>query len=335
MERDEERAFAAEMLAEGGALAAGVSAMPAFAPPWADLAGRSGWVLWLGLPPVPGLGAAHPLPVPPDLVWGDPTTALATAASVALAYARRRGAADRAGVGALLRREGPVAVAVPEEVAPTLQAALAELEGLGVPLLFGAEGVAQRLAGLPAFAARALGHAAPIERAHDPALAWQEAVAVGRMGGDPLSSYVLHPEGERDGVRVTGEPSGRLAIEVGVRGAGVGLPESAALEALAAAYPGFLDGVESREDEQGHGLVIGWAEGRRPEGTEVGEAIRAWLRALDGIDLVDVRLVFAPAAGRSARLTDMRARAAAFKEYRAEVLRGARPAVAEETGDVG
>lgn len=319
------------MLADDGALAAGVSALPPFRPPWADLARRSGWVVWLGLPPVPGLGVAHPLPVPPELVWDEPTAALAATAAVALGYARRRGATDRAGVDALLRREGPVAVVVPAEVHPSLRLALAEIEGLGVPLLLGAAAVAERLAALPAFAARAEGHAAPIARVHDPALAFGEIEVVGRMGGDPLSSYVLHPEGERDGVRVTGEPNGRVAVEVGVRGAGFGLAESAALQALAATYPGFLDGVESEEDERGHGLVIGWADGRRPEGTEVGDAIRAWLRALDGVERVDVRLVFAPATGRSARLTEMRARAAAFKDYRAGVLRRERPAETEES----
>ncbi len=325
MEHDRDRTFAASILTAGGSLADAVAALPPFAPPWPALAGQSGWLLWLALPPVPRLGAARTLPVAPELVWEEPSRALAVAAAVALAYARRRGASERAGIDAILRREGPVAIAVPEEVDPSLRGALAEVEGLGVPLLFGPEQVAERLAMVPAFQARALGHAAPIARPHDPALAWQAIQAVEQMGGDALSSYVLHHEGETDGVRTTGDPSGRFAVEVGVRGEGVGLAESAALEASAAAYPGFLDGVTSREDERGHGLVIGWAAGRRPAGDEVGEAIRAWLRGLDGVELVDVRLVFAPETGRSARLTEMRARANAFKQHRAAALRGEPP----------
>lgn len=300
--------------------------LPTIEFPWAGLATCHGWVLWLGHPPVPELGMARLLPAPPELIWDGPRTALATAAAAALAYARRRGAAEPAAIEFLLRRECPVAIVVPDEVDSGLRELLAEVEGLGVPLLFGAGDGASRLAAIPAFKARAIGHEVSLGREHDPALADPLESVVETIGGDSLSSYVLHHEGERDGVRVTGEPSSRFAVEVGVRGAGIGLAETAALEASAAEYAGFLAGVTSGLDERGHGLLIGWAAGMQPSPTAIGGALRAWLIALDSVHLVDVRIVFAPAAGRSARLADMRARATAFTQHRAAVARGEEPA---------
>lgn len=302
-----------------------VPALPTHALPWHQLADCSGWVVSLETPPPLDLGEARPFPTPPVPIPRDPSATLAAAAAAALAYGHRRHVTDPAAVDTLLRREGPLAVIVPAEPDPSLRPLLAEVETLGVPLLVGTADLPTRLAALPAFAARGTSHRVDLGRPHDPALAAAPIAAVDGIGGDPLSSFVLHHEGEADGVRVTGQPSARLGIEVGVRGPGVGLAESARLEAAAAEYPGFLAGVSSHADDRGHGLRIEWETGAQPSPAAIGGAIRAWLLALDGIDLVDVRIVFAPPTGRSARLTDMRARAAAFKEYRTAVAAGDPP----------
>ena len=306
----------ARTMGDGSPLA--VAAPPLFDPPWDDLAKRSGWVFWCGHPPVPPLGDAAPLPAPPELLWDDPMTGLATATAIALDYATRRGAADRAAIQQVLRREGPLAVVVPGEVHESLLSALQEIAALGIPLIFGLDDLLPALAALPVFAARSTAHAAAVSRRHDPALSFQSITAVDHLGGNPLSSFVLHAEGERDGVTVIGAPSVRVGLEIGVRGPGIDLERTVALERAAASYPGFLDGVSSRLE--GHSLEIEWAAAAEPSPSDLGETLRAWLMALDGADLVDVRLVFAPPVGRSAVLTEMRARAAAFKEYRLATL---------------
>ncbi len=307
------------VLGEAAALVQASTTAPSFDPEFERLAVDPGWVVWLGHPPIPDLGAFRLLPAPPELLWDEPAHAVITAAGVSAEYARRRGATDAEAVSTMLRREGPLAVVVPGEVHESLRALLAELESLlGVPLVSGTHDLGERLRDVLPFAARVRGHAAPVGRPHDPALATQSFEVVERIGGNPLSSFVLHHEGERDGVSVVGEFGDRLGIEIGVRGAGIDLPETAALERFAAAYPAFLDGVISREE--GHSLEIGWRDGARPTAELIGEAMRAWLKALDGVELVDVRIGFAPPHGRSAYLTDMRARAAAFKELRAAAL---------------
>jgi len=297
--------------------------LPTFEPPWEHLARLSGWVVWLGHPPAPPFSDPPLLPAPSELLWDAPATSLATVAGLSLRYAQRRGAVTRAAIQRLLLREGPIAVIIPDEPHPSLCPALNEIAGLGIPLVPGTDALDVRLASIPSFAARLRGHAAPIARPHDPSLAFQSIAPVDTIGANPLSSFVLHHEGERDGISVTGEPSQRLGLEIGVRGPALGLAETIGLEASAATYPPFLDGVTSRLE--GHSLEIGWAGKAKPDPPAIGHVLRAWLMALDVVDLVDVRLVFAPPTGRSAVLTDMRARAAAFREYRAEALRDTTP----------
>jgi len=326
------RDLLAAALGDASELVRAASAVPWFDPPFARLASTTGWAVWLGHPPVPDLGPVTGLPAPPAMLWDDPRSAMVTAAGVALNYARRRGAIDPATIDRLLRREGPVAIVVPDTLDPSLRPLLAELDGLAMPILVGADDIVARLAAVPSFAARRLGHATPLNRDHDPALAFQDFAVAERIGGNSLSSFVLHHEAERDGVSVVGSPSARFGLEVGVGGAGVGLAETAALERAAATYPGFLDGVAAREE--GHSLEIGWRDGSQPEPRVWGEAVRVWLKALDGVDAVDVRIVFAPAEGRSAVLTDMRARAAAFKELRDAAIVGT-PIAANDPGRPG
>lgn len=298
-----------------GAAAALVQASAAaapFAPPFQRLASDPGWVLWLGHPPVPD--GIPLLPAPPELLWNDPVMALATAAGVSVAYAHHRREAP-GDIVALLEREGPVAVVAPAEIHSSVKAALSEIGSLGIPILYGAEDLAQRLDGVPSFQARRRGHDAAISRLHDPALAGQVIEAVDQIGGNPLSSFVVHAEGERDGVTVIGTFGPRVAIEVGVKDASIDAAGTVALERDVASFPGFLDGVVSRTE--GHSLVIGWQEGGQPSAHDLGEVIRAWLKALYQVRLVDVRIAFAPPKGRSALLTDMRARASAYTAYRA------------------
>lgn len=273
-----------------------------------------GWILWLGHPPVPDLSPYELLDAPPELIWDDPATAIITASGVALDYARRRGITKSSEGAALLRREGPVAIVAPEGIHPRLTPLLEDAERLGITVLHGAEELDLRLSRIASFAARRSAHAAPVGRPHDPALSFEEVATVDRIGGNPLSSFVLHNEAEGDEVRVTGTFGPRVAIEVGVRRLGLDLAATAALEATAAAYPGFLSGVTSRLE--GHWLEIAWAERGSPSAHEIGEAFRAWLKALDGVSSADVHIAFAPPSGRSALLTDMRARAAAYKELR-------------------
>lgn len=299
-------------------LARAAIAVEPFVVPYDRLARVDGWVVWCGHPPAPS--GIPLLPAPEHLLWGEPLDALAAAAAVSADYAARRGARDAAGMAAILRNEGPVAVVVPEPVHPRLAAALDDLLRLGVPVVEAAWDVEQALAAVRSFAARRRAHAAPVQRLHDPALSFQQIAVVDRIGGNPQSSFVVHHEGERDGVRVTGALSPRFGLEVGLRGPGITLERTAEIEELAAVIPSFLDGVTSRFD--GHSLEIGWQDGAQPDPEEIGQVLRAWLKALYDAEIVDVRLAFAPPRGRSALLTEMRARASAFRDIRAAAVAG-------------
>lgn len=293
---------------EDAALARAGAAFPAVSIPWEQLASVSGWAVWLGHPPVPsGLPI---LPVAAELIWDDPLVALAAATAVSLDYAVRRGAASSIATANLLRHEAPTAVIVPGEVHPSLLSAIDQVKQLGIPVVPGAD----TLTSIPSFAARAATHGSPVSVPHDPALSFQTIEVSDRIGGNPLSSFVLHHEGERDSVTVIGDLSARLGVEIGVLDPNIGLEETAGLEAIALTYPSFLDGVTSRIE--GHSLEVAWASGYEPRPQDLGEVIRAWLKALQSLRLVDVRIAFAPPQGRSAFLTDMRARASAFKEFR-------------------
>lgn len=295
------------------ALANAGAALPILLPPWDQLAWVPGWAIWLGHPPVPP--DLPILPIAEEFVWGEPLVALATATMVSLDYAVRRSRLSSTGVADVLQREAPVAVIVPGDVHPNLLSAINDVEQIGIPVLRDAENLPALLASLPSFAARQSAHASNVRGPHDPALSFQMLEVAHHIGGNPLSSFVLHHEGERDGVSVIGDLSARFGLEVGILDPTVGLEETAELEAMVATYPDFLDGVTSQVE--GHSLQVSWAAAHEPNVHDLGEVIRAWLKALYGLRLVDVRIAFAPPQGRSALLTDMRARAAAFKELRA------------------
>jgi hypothetical protein len=287
-----------------------------FVVPYDQLARLDGWVVWLGHPPVPdGLPL---LPVPDHLLWDEPATAVATVAALAADYAARRGAGDTAGMREVLGRESPLVVVVPGDVAPGLHTLLEEAALVGIPLLERPADLDKALRSVPAFAMRRRAHSEPVGRPHDPALSFQHFVQVGRAGGDALSVFVVHNEGERDGVEVLGETGEHLGLEVGIGGDGVTVQATEAIERRAAKIPSFLNGVTSRA--VGHSLEVGWRLDARPTARELGEVFRVWLKELEGVDLVDVRVAYAPANRRSAALAEMHARAESFRQARAAAL---------------
>ncbi len=306
------------LLPAGSALAELLAPSPPFDIPWAGLAESDGWSVWLGHPPVPA-GIAI-LPAPPELVWGDPSTVLATAVAGSLRYALLRGADSFVAAAGILQREGPVSLIVPGDLSPVLAASLAECSALGIPILTGAETIAGDLGRLRQRRVRRDAHAVDLGRPHDPALSGQRFVVAGSSGGDSLSSFVLHDEGEVDRVRITGTPSARIAIEIGVRGEGIDLAAALLLEDDAARMPGFLDGVTSARS--GDSLRIDWADGRQPDAQALGLLWQIWLKAIWGATLVDVRIAFAPEDSRSDLLIDMRTRSARRHADRTASLSG-------------
>ena len=304
------------LLPAGSALVELISTLPPFDIPWGKLTAVDGWSVWLGHPPVPeGIDI---LPAPPELVWGEPDTVLATAVSASLRYALIRGADSFVAAAGIIQREGPVSLIVPGALSPFLAASLAECTALGIPMVTGAITTLDDLALLRQRRARRDAHAVDFGRHHDPALSVQHVEIAGSSGGNALSSFVLHHEGETDGVRVTGTPSERLAIEIGVRGEGLDLGASLLLEDDAARIPGFLDGVTS--GRSGNSITIGWADGRQPDPATLGLLWQTWIKAIWSASLVDVRIAFAPEHGRSALLVDMRTRSAQYHAYRKEAL---------------
>ncbi len=299
-------------------LAQAAIAVEPFVVPYDQLARIGGWVLWCGDSSAPS--GVPLLPLPERLLKGDPLAALGASALVSADYAARRGARNATAMTSLLRVEGPVAVVFPGPVPARLAPALDDLLRLEIPVIDNATNAAQALEAIPAFAARNAAHAAPVGRLHDPGLSFQQIAVHERIGGNSLSSFIVHHEGERDGVRIIGGFGPRFGLEIGLRGPGITLERTAEIESQAALIPSFLDGVTSRL--VGHSLEIGWRAGAAPTAAEIGEVLRAWLKALCGAEIVEVRLAFAPPRGRSALLTEMRARANAFREIRAAALAG-------------
>ncbi len=305
-----------QLLPEGSALGELLAALPPFDIPWDHLSYAEGWSVWLGHPPVPEAVAI--VPAPPELVWGDPASVLGMAVSTSLRYALLRGADSFVSAAGVLQREGPVSLLIPGDLSPRLAASLAECTALGIPMVTGSDSMTSDLPLLRQRRIRRQAHAVALGRPHDPALTGQHVDIVASFGGNSLSSFVLHSEGEVDGVRVAGTPSERMAIEVGVQGEGLDLGASLLLEDDAARIPGFLDGVSSARS--GNTLTIGWAEGQQPDPEVLGRLWQTWLKAIWGATLVDVRLAFAPDHGRSALLVDMRTRASQYRAYRTETL---------------
>lgn len=288
--------------------------------PYGQLARIDGWVLWLGHPPVPdGLPI---LPAPEEMLWGEPSHAIATALLVAADYAIRRGARDAAAARVVLHRETPVAIVIPGPLNRSLEPMLQAAEGAGLPVIRGEIESTEELAALiEPFGARRMAHSVNVGRLHDPALSFQSYIPEYTIGANSLSSFVVHNEPERDEVTVTGELGQRVAIEIGVSGPDIDLATTAKIETLAAEIPSFLDRVSASVLD--HRVTIGWREGDAPMPEQLGRAIQAWLKALAGAQVVDVRIAFAPEKGRSALLTEMRTRAAAFHEFREASIAGA------------
>ena len=218
--------------------------LPPFPVPYDHLAAVPGWVIWIGHPPVPG-----ELPIAPwphELLYGDPHTTLAAAALVVADYAVRRGAANSVQWRTLIERESPITLVLPGDVHRTLQRPLGILTNVGVPVIARIE-TSQSLQeqSLPA-RMRAEAHSAPIQRNHDPAMTFQIFNVVETIGGNPLSSFIVHSEGERDGVHVTGEFSPRFGLEVGLRSHAIGIAETEDIELEVARMPSYLDGVSSQ-----------------------------------------------------------------------------------------
>lgn len=135
-----------------------------------------------------------------------------------------------------------------------------------------------------------------------------------RIGGEGQTSFVVHSEPEQDGVEVSGDASSRAGIEIGIRAPGLDASGTAGLETLAAKIPMFLPGVWSELDDDA--ITIGWDDDDLDE-QWLAQQWYAWLRALPGVEAVDLRVVFAPRHGRSTFLTQMRQRARAWKAFRA------------------
>lgn len=287
--------------------------------PYDRLAQVDGWTLWLGHPPIPdGLPL---LPAPEALIWGEPLTAITTALLVSADYAIRRGASDFAGARVVLAKEAPVAIVIPGPLNANLKPSLQRAEEAGVPVIRGEiESVDELAAMVDSFGMRRTAHAVDLGRRHDPALSFQTHVPEVTIGANSLSSFVVHNEPERDGITVTGELSERIGIEIGLSGPGITIEATAAIEKISATIPAFLDRISS--SSSGHSLLVGWREGDAPDPHQLAETFHVWLKALTDATTADVRFVFAPDKGRSAFLSEMRARASAFRDYRSAVISG-------------
>jgi hypothetical protein len=304
------------LLPPGSALGEALRPLPSLSVPWDQLAMVDGWSAWLGHPPV--IAALDLLPLPEPLVWGDPVTVIGATVATALAYAAIRGATSFVSSAAVMRREGPLSIVVPGDISPTLAVMLAECTALGIPTVSGGEDVGRRLAELAPRRHRAAAHAALPGTAHDPALSAEQVAVARTVGDNSLSSFVLHNEGERDGVTITGEPGDRFGVEIGIRGDDIDLALSRLVEADAARMPGFLPGVTSEPD--GTSIRVGLSEGVSFDPEATAAVWAAWLREVWGATLVDIRIAFAPDHGRSALLVDMRTRAREYRAWRAEQL---------------
>lgn len=244
----------------------------------------------------------------PGAIFDDPTLdtdqRIANALLVALDYAVRRGADDVQDALEILGRETPIKIVEPVDATKDL---FAFVERIGL------------IGRANPFARRARGHELAGGIRSDPALSFQPRSTDNEIGNNALSSFIVHVEGEMNQVSVTGDPSERWGVEIGLSPT-VGIERLPEIEAEIAGMPSYLDGVSSTLEDDG--LVVGWAGNARPDPHDIGCVIRAWTMALFDIDLVDVRIVFAPARGRSAVLTNMRARAKAYRLYRDAVISG-------------
>jgi len=285
----------------------------AFPVPYQSLSAIDGWTLWLGHPPVPG--GISLLPCPDELLWGEAAIAVATALLVGADYAVRRGAGSPAEATEILRREAPVAIVLPGPVHRSLEPILHAAEIAGLTLVRDASGERGILSQtVPAFPARASAHAANLGRPHDPGLSFELLSVDQEIGDTPDSSFVLHAEGKRDGVVITGELSERVAVEIGLGESSWTQPELAEWAHVAARMPSFLGGVTCREGNES--VAIGWPAHLAPSAEQLGGVWHAWLKAFTRAPIVDVRLTFAAAGDTDSSLAEMRARAIEFRAGR-------------------
>lgn len=308
----------AAALGDDNPLAQAARSLDPFIVPYDQLARLDGWVVWLGHPPVPD--GLHLLPAPEHLLWDEPLTTLATAAAVAADYAARRGATDPGRMRSLLERESPVTLVVPNQLTAPVKSLADHVATMGVPLVANPADVDAGIARTVPFAMRRRAHAKFVGRSNDPALSFQEFSTTNQIGGDPLSSFVLHGEGERDGVEIYGDFGDHVAIEIGVRGPDLTPQTIAWLESQAAEIPSFLNGVSSRRT--GDALEIGWRQDAKPTGEEIGQVFQVWLKALYDLDLVDVKIAFAAGKRSSALLSTMSERARRYRTIRAGTIAG-------------
>jgi hypothetical protein len=231
----------------------------------------------------------------------DRSQRIVNALLIACDYAVRRGAVSVTNLRGILDRESPIAIVAnpgtPKEGELATQLGIAVSSANDRPA---------------SFARRAAVHAA-LAFDCDPVLSFQAHTLDWDMGDSTLSSFVVHNQGVRDGVTVDGDVGERWAVTVGLPSS-TSYASLSGIELQVASMPSFLSGVTSRFD--GQALVVGWAAGEAPDIEQIGEAMRVWTKALYDLDLVDVRIVFAPPVGRSAELTKMRSWARSFRLHR-------------------
>lgn len=218
---------------------------------------------------------------------------------VACDYAVRRGAASVDDARRFILRESPVAFAEPARLCNPLRLLIDAL---------GASGTSTA-----AFRRRRRGHTLSGQLLSDPALSFEHRSVDQDIGDNSSSSLTVHNESDMDQVLVTGELNERWAVEICLPPA-VSLDQITEIEREAPGMPSFLHGVASYSYDDG--IVVGWRQGHSPNPRHLGTAIQVWTKTLFDLPTADVRIVFAPAAGESATLTEMRARSTSLRLYR-------------------
>jgi hypothetical protein len=218
---------------------------------------------------------------------------------VATDYAIRRGATNVADVIRVLNRESPVSVSGTELLSDIVRS---------VVVRAGIDGRTPA-----AFKRRRRGHQLTAGSPSDPAISFKPRSMDKDIGDNSHSSLLILAEGASDDLGVEGEIGERWGVEIGLP-AEVTLDTIAEIEREVAIMPSYIRGLTSYADVDG--IVLGWPDGQEPDPHTVAVVIQGWTKALFDLHAADVRIVFAPATGESAVLTDMRARATAARLYR-------------------
>jgi hypothetical protein len=218
---------------------------------------------------------------------------------VATDYAIRRGAQNVREAIRVLDRESPVSVDGIELLSDAVRSAV-ERTGIAGPTP-------------AAFERRRRGHQLTAGNPSDPAISFKPRSMDKDIGDNSHSSLLVRAEGASDALVVDGEIGERWGVEIGLP-ADVTLDTVAEIEREVAIMPSYIRGLTSYAVDDG--IVLGWPEGQEPDPRTIAVVIQAWTKALFDLHAADVRIVFAPATGDSAVLTDMRARATAARLYR-------------------